>query len=483
MPTISAITYNEANSSVDITFNRLLYKGSGEIVITQSSIDFRVPAVLSKSKFDELYNAADTADRAILANSYRWGTNGAKADGSPDLDGKYILHFGLNTNNPAVVSAYQNAGGHQIRLPINSSSAVINGQVLQCKVQLAVRGASYSITIPSALVVDALGQPNAADASNTVLVSGVEAPVIRIEKRSETLARTAVGNPVRAIQSMTAQVKMDCTTPGVSIRYTVASVDYAMVGLDENLTTTTRITNPPVGAQGPAPEPTNPTLISTLYATPFNIGNAASTITGQKFRIKAIGFKSGSSSELAQESAFRSILRFNNNRAYVMPDYAGGNLNGTVPAGSNDSSNLTSPEQLWVRGGDGISGSTLTPGFPLAWDPNNLQGVRLMSALDASNWYWVTWEVTATAYVTLLWGTTPYNPNEAINLAEAQMGPWRWGWLKNGYTPFKEYFALYPGECRELVTAGYGTVDGIGRGDIQFGTAADGGVQFRPGVY
>jgi hypothetical protein len=118
---------------------------------------------------------------------------------------------------------------------------------------------------------------------------------------------------------------------------------------------------------------------------------------------------------------------------------------------------------MWLRGGDGISGSNLTPGFPLSWGGDG--GVRLMSTntpadlLNANVWYWITWNVNTTAYFRFIAGTTiaPYN------LSDVQQGPKRWSMGKNRWTFQYDKFGLHPGGSismnRQTFVQGQATMD------------------------
>ncbi len=93
--------------------------------------------------------------------------------------------------------------------------------------------------------------------------------------------------------------------------------------------------------------------------------------------------------------------------------------------------------QLWLRGGDSKNGDSLTPGFPLSWDENDYDGIRLMTP-DGNNWYWISWEVNATAYFHFIAGTT-------TTATEAENGPLDWSWSKDTWSFQQDKYPLHPG--------------------------------------
>ncbi len=456
-----------SGSTLTLTFDRAVKKGSGSLRLVQAAAGYRTPIAMTEAEWDEVCNKADAAALATLTASYTRGTNGATAAGVSDTSAKYVLNFGLDSDNASLVTLFRSAAieDHVVSVPVVSGLVSVPSTpgtqvvfTLTGAYALPTLGALYWLEIPQGLVVDAYSNQNPASANDySVRPAGVEPPVIRIQKSRETLALNA--GVVRATQPLEADVKLDCRTPGAEIRYETTEAWNNSLPIDP------AIDDVPYGS-GPRPTPTAvpaapavPGAGSTLYSGSFTIGDALDREQGLKYRIRARALYSGTWSVDAWEIAYRSVLRMNND--------GGDTLN---PSAADGYSN-TLVEQPWIRGGDQVTGSVLTPGFPLSWDITDYAGIRMMT-LDSGNiWYWVSWDIGTTAYVGLLLGTTPTDPVEATNY-----GPKTWGWGKNAWVPFKEFFPLFPGESRTLQTGIYE----LGRGGFDFATTTQGGTTTRP---
>jgi len=176
-----------------------------------------------------------------------------------------------------------------------------------------------------------------------------------------------------------------------------------------------------------------PNSSSTAYSNPFSIGSS-NNVDGLLYGIRAESVN-GSYTAAAYEKAARSIITFNN----VTAADNWGTLNTLA-------TNLARELHLWLRGGDGLSGSSLTPGFPLSWSDQDRAGARLMTKDGATNnWYWITWEVSSQAYFHFLAGTTS-------SAAETANGPHNWAWGKNRWAFQYAEFPLYAGSSLVFTT-------------------------------
>jgi len=233
-------------------------------------------------------------------------------------------------------------------------------------------------------------------------------------------------------QPLNAEVKINCQTPGATITYT-------------STPTTTTPNSGPFGLKtdnnGRHPVPptvTMPGTSSTSYTDPFPLGSANNT-DGLLYGIRAQAAKSGSTSEPAYEKAARSVIRFNN-IASAKNWSNNDNLTNQAAAKAREL-------HLWLRGGDGLSGSSLTPGFPLSWSDQDYTGARLMTKDGATNnWYWITWEISSQAYFHFVAGTTS-------TAAQAANGPHDWAWGKNAWAFQHAEFPLYAGGSLVFSTA------------------------------
>ncbi|MDR2448077.1 MAG: hypothetical protein LBD58_12455 [Treponema sp.] len=219
-------------------------------------------------------------------------------------------------------------------------------------------------------------------------------------------------NKIVAEQPLTARLRIDCRTPNAIINYTVNDNETSAIKTSE--------TTPPTAA-----EIVMPTTADLSYTGALTLGNASNKTSGFKYGIRATA-KKDNKEETAYEAAYRSAL---------------------IYAGISPQDNLGDGKivQIWVRGGDStLPGQNMTPGFPISWDESDYKGIRLMTK-DAAvgGWYWVTWELTAAAYVHFIEGSTPESASEAEN------GPLRWKWSKNAWTFMYAHFPLFPGENRK----------------------------------
>jgi len=450
-----------------ITFDRPIYKGTGSVTLTQDATNYRVPAVMSAAAYDKVYLRADAAQRATLSARYSWTTNGASSTGTPDLDGKFVLNYTYNGDDADLIAIFRDpdVAYHVVTVPVVSSAAKIVGQTLEITLAdsyaLPVLGADYAVAIPAGIAIDEISQGNAAR-NDTVTPAGAEKPVIRVDKKSESLVAGTVNGSaaVVASQPLETKYKIECATPGATIRYAMNTAYRDTIEIQPG--------NPLPAKPTALNNLTIPTesAITTSYTlgTEFTLGSTANLTRGYKYAIAARATKDGVNSLIAYETAFRSVLRFVNNG------------NGTTGITIHDY-DATRAEMVYVRGGDGVSGSTATPAFPLSWDHGDFTGARMMTSTGTTTatnnvFYWVTWEINTTAYVGLVLGTVP-NLEAGVVPADAANGPIRWGWLYMGYVPFKEYFPVFPGESRTLVSTqgnDWSYYDGNPHGNIVFST-------------
>jgi len=129
-----------------------------------------------------------------LGTYYTVGTNGTDASGNPDLTEKYILNYGTDANNTTLVNVLGNNGAFKVTIPI-ASGAVSGSGTNALKIDLSstygyvlpVKGVNYTVTIPAGLVQDSLSNLLASSSTINVSNPGVNTPVIRIQKTSESI--------------------------------------------------------------------------------------------------------------------------------------------------------------------------------------------------------------------------------------------------------------------------------------------------------
>ena len=440
------------DSVLKITYDRDIVKNSsGTVVFTQSETDYRVPAVLSISEYNDL--------KVKLGNKidsyYEKGLNGATNCGddklTPDTQTKYILKFNTENNDTDLVNLFRDNRLHIVEVPVyvsNVSVSESNSKILEIKLNgsyaLPVKGAEYSVKISENAVQDSVSNKNAEyTIPNPITAPGVEKPEIRIEKKGYTIEN--VGNLLTSNVVMPAQVgmKISCQTPGATIKY----------GKNER-TSTHVVINDCSSHKTKTDDVTVPTA-NEPYSDVITLGtevNSFAAAKGMKFAISAQASKGTSESEIAYEYAARTVLKF----------YIGNRYRNADGQGSNDQDNhgnfystkigaYVSQLTIWIIGGDSDSGGNTIDPFPLSWgDPSNFKMMKLDPGTDNNNpitkdketvrgkWYWITWDISAPTYHGFVAGDVP---------SDAQKnGPSIWYAGECFNTPLKSYYILYPGE-------------------------------------
>jgi hypothetical protein len=269
---------------------------------------------------------------------------------------------------------------------------------------------------------------------------------------SSSTMYTAVAN-----QHHRTEARIDTQTPNTEIRYAVGNVSTAPVGDsfkgDRN------------GApwfNGTHARPSYTTAMPAATALPTTANSSTSTFVlegnnrlgptadtnrdGYLYGIRAQARKTVNGTtynETAYEFAARSVVQYTN-------------FNATNNVGTlrSQARNMGETLQLWLRGGDNVSGANSTAGFPLSWDETDYSGIRLLTNMGATSssvdgngtWYWITWDVTADAFFHFIAGTT-FNTSTisgAINDV-VNNGAKRWAWAKNKWVFQYRQFVLYPG--------------------------------------
>ena len=337
-----------------------------------------------------------------------------------------------------------------------------------------------------------------------VTIEGVSRPFIRVSKPQEKIQ---VRNPVNgtnqpryyvaaADRAGYAELRMDCRTPDSTVRYTQrdaatgnTNIAGTTAGNFWTYNNSNNINNAPsysgdpqtpTNAPGAAATPAAANGIATLTnyavfndsnfaydnATParriytkqgtIKVGPAPGTddlYQGYKLRIRAAGYKAGTTANIieTEEMVYRSVLTF------VGSGYSKGTGGATgVSADNGKNFDLAKGDQLWVRGGDTMSGTTI-PGYPLtpSDDFNRLgkerAGIRLMSIISGSTlnqaaWQWVTWDINAPAYINLYLGQDETSSAEMVY----QYGPKYFSTQKGNWTFAKPFYCMFQGEHRLL---------------------------------
>jgi hypothetical protein len=428
-------------TTLQIPFDREVSKGTGHIYITQSSTNYRVPAVMTEAQYNRFKNNVPNIDTYYIK-----GTNGFDGTNS-DTSTKYVLQYTYDPSSVPTTFSDAFLAAEQIKINVNAQavSLTTTGGKTTVNVRLSssnapqVPGATYTVALDAGLVSDTLGNSSAEGTSNVVL-RGVAKPFIRIKKTQDTIS-TRTGNNsttrITAAQPMQANARMDCRTPGSSIYYNTT---------DSTTNITANNLNPgTVPAAGGAPtQPAQPTNALTAYSAPITIGNnpaAIADVQGYKWRVRARAYANSTYSADSEEVAYRTVITYQ--------------VRGNMTAGDGEQI-LGDGDQIWIRGGDAI-GSSSIPGFPFTWEDDwgNLEkkraGIRLMTKTDtttnlnnASIWKYVTWDLSATAYIDFIMGHDTASDANVL----WQFGPINWAYQRAGWTSYKTSYPIYPGEHR-----------------------------------
>jgi len=412
---------DEWTGTISLRFNRAVSKGSGNITITQNTTGYRLPAVLTDAQSAKYKSARN------FNTFYTRGTNGS-AGGAVDTSTKWILRYDQatvvtpnNTGTAIQQLAYDFHLAETVTIPVSSEDITITGtgnDTLTINIlgsnALSVLGAAYNITYDANIVQDSLGYRWPASAqqqytNGTTPNNGgtieINRPFVRIDKRinEDRITGNTDGNLSKPHLSasysrvLTTTARLDCRTPNSIVRYTGAGTEYTATGvtgmggweMTNTTTTASNWVNNTSANDGTDNNnintmPTQPTLAAatggTVYDNFTGTGNATlipigtANEQGYIWRVSARSRDSSSgsiNSDQYEEMAFRTVLTY---QLDGMPS-----LNGTY------GQNPKSGDQLWIRGGDAVSSSSV-PGFPLTWDDDFAKlnaearraGVRLM---------------------------------------------------------------------------------------------------------
>jgi len=480
-------------TTLEIPFNHSISKGSGNITIKQiqgsGATAYRLPAVLTESQYDRFRSIAG------FDTYYTKGTNGynytsASVQGA-NTTAKYVMNYQYNPNRSVIDDNSAFTGDRHIPteffddfreeekiiINVNAQIVEVSGSVLKVRLTGSsapqVPGASYAVTYSGGLVVDSLGNDSAPGNYTgepgdqpAITLGGIAKPFVRIKKDQDTISinDTINGNTPRltAVQPQYAYVRMDCRTPDTSIQYGAKEITYAVTGVNWSLASGPNTTNTTVTPNATTPPtilatPPNPNTV-TGGTNPANLQIGNNTIQGYRWWVRAKAVKGAVESDISDEMAYRTAI------TYVTVGMAD-------TADTVAHTRLTDGDQIWIRGGDAISSSTI-PGFPFTWgddftsllNSKKRAGIRLMTktnntdALNSSTWNLLTWEMNATAYIDIIRGKEEAETVGGVSFTTSsvqqawQYGPRRWSNQRGGWTFEKLKYPINPGEYRWLST-------------------------------
>ena len=437
----------DENVKLNITFDRVVSKGSGNIELTISKDDFLIPTVLTESEYNDILVKIPT-----LEEYYKPGLNGAtkKNDNTltPDTTKKYILDFAKDNNDTDLKDKFINAGLNKVVIPMYSSAVSVTESSiivdLTGEYKLPVKGAEYSITIPAGAVKDSVGNTNVEYApKDKLLAPGVEKPEIRIQKKDYEISWKN-----NVVTTQNAKVEMPETasrTPNATIKYFANLKASAEVKVNDVVYHNTKTSDATVK------EPTN----SYEQNTEVTIGSEISTgywktkfdnAKGLKIAIAAQSQKNSATSH-SYEYAARTVLKFEISSGDGYDDSQG---NAETEIIENGIKLKIEDLQIWVTGGDSPSGGNSIEPFPMSWgDFSKFKLMKYDSGKESGKvrgkWYWITWDLSAPAYHGFVAGDVPADAQEA--------GPTTYYAGECSWNPLKSYYILYPGETLRMQLA------------------------------
>ncbi len=464
-PTIAdgKITLVEENGKpvLKVEFDRNVTKMSGTITITQdtSGGKYHVPTVLSSEEYNELASnstpVGNTTVQSIIQGAYKKGVNGASYSISGDetiwtndVTAKYVLKFDIDDTEDSttkLVSAFKAANKHKVSIPVVADEVTLVNNDKTLKIDLSatyklpVKGADYTVNIPASIVADEVQNTNN-QKSATITVSGVEKPVIRLNKEQSKYTITGAGNTASAnanmVPAQTIGMRIDCQSPEVEIKYTATPQTSEQVPV--NLKDTpfdTKTSDPAV----PDSADEDYTYNEEITLAEDYLVDSYDNATGLKIVIMATAKNTDTEeTATAYEYAARTVLKFNIDSYWSVHNQQNFSEDGLQ----------TKELKVWVMGGDSPYGGNSKDPFPLSWsDPGSwfLMNGGFSSDDMKSQWYVVSWDISSATYHGFAIGTVPGDA--------ATMGPDEWYPGENSWTSQKANYVLYPGETLLMDTA------------------------------
>lgn len=467
VPKVANIEFNESEKKLTITYDKPVAKGSGKVTIIQQKTENgksgngvdRVPVVLSESEGRTLFGKSPD-----LEQYYELTTNGADSNFKADLTSKYVLKYKYNSSDSEIISAYEKTEAHILSQDVRAQGVSIDSTdkivTITFNSPLPCKGAKYKITVPTGFMQDKNGGSEfkaTGDSSKTITASGVEKPVIRINKGTTTFESDQVKQP------LTAEFKVDCETPGVSLKYeykvytrnalavrgrgtNTAPIyfNYKTNSAEHFNRTSGKVTEITKGGTGEDRYVNFP--YEGIKRTEDNNANAnpKSITIGDKITIGDEGYwqkgmeyniTATADSVKSYSVAYRTVVE----------------INGTRP-GNDNNEIINGEDKIFIIGGDSPSGSNTIQGFPTTWDISNAEPTKRFTEIDDVNeiviyntntpekdnkgrmvYYFISWAITKDYYFMHLRGkASTNNPNVPTGYATM---------AQNSYI---SYFAEYP---------------------------------------
>ena len=477
-PTYQSYALSADNQTLTITFNRDISKISSTKEIRLEMTDtYKAPTVFTETQYSKLpatiKNATFTKDE-VSKKYYTEGINGAyKATTlTPDTTKKYILDFDIDDTDETLIGLFKAKDKDKVIVPLYSSNITASGNKLTVKLtgsyEIPVKGATYKLVIPSEIVQDNVQNQNHEGTTESpireisgIIANGVEKPIIRIQKKDQTISSTGSAKDATVEMPSTAKMKITCQTSVAEITWVKKEEPSAVKTIKDAKThgksdlTTADVKIPITGL--------------TVYNAEQTLGSTISNYagaTGLKIAIvaKATTYTDANkqtqkAQETSYEYAARTVLKFDLNTN-------GYDTNGGYAVASDISNDVHLYNlPVWVQGGDSPAGGNTVAGFPISWDDCSTfklmkcDGTAFSSDGSWQNehtyWYWVTWDLSSVCYTGFAVGNVP--SDAATN--NGKKGPKHWYVGECSWAAVKQNTALYPGETLVL------SLDGVDNND------------------
>ncbi|MBO6219382.1 MAG: hypothetical protein J6I53_00090 [Treponema sp.] len=458
-PTVQSVELKGEGSAaiLKITFDREITKLSGNITFTQDTSSYRVPAVLTASE----YNSIPTAAQSSYSKGMNGATLGSDSTLTNDTSTKYVLDYTKDIDDSTLVGYFTAANLHVVSIPIVASAVEANGTVLTATLgstyTLPTKGATYTLSIPANAVTDEAQNNNeeyTTDGTSSkphLVAEGVESPEIRINKESQKITISNANTPTTTASvntPATANMKISCRTPGATIYY-AKTTDANAKSATSTVNTTITVSQTAKPKVSSLPTYSSSTAV-TLTGTLGTAVSSYDTATGMKYAIAAYAKKDSYESDKSYEYATRTVLKLN------ISAYGQGSSQCAYSDASDVTENGTTLTygklRIWIQGGDATSGGNSLDPFPLSWGEST--NFKLMEGSHTGNsmqgyYYWVTWDLNATAYHGFVLGNVH-------DFGTSGIGPSIYYATDCGWTKYKSSYPLYPGETLEMITSYYG---------------------------
>lgn len=452
VPEVETVRFID-EKTLEIKYNKQVAKGSGEVTIIQQKtaggegVD-KVPALLTESEGRTLF-----AKNSRLKDCYELTTNGADNNFKADLTSKYVLKYNLDSSDTNVISAYEATSAYKLSQDVRAQGVSIDTtdyKTVKVKFNspLPCKGATYKLEVPKGFMQDKNGGSTfpASGVSKEITASGVEKPVIRINKGT-----TTVGADYKAKQPLTAEFKVDCETPEVTLQYKFVEYTrnlFTVVGNGTNAGPD--ITPPDRNKDTKTPNYKNNTFKDCNGDELPTLGDNDNYQKGLEYNITAKAEK-GNFSEEANAVAYRTTIEI---LTVTMPDKNTEKDKDKPKWNIPNSGNLDASKGcgLFIRGGDVASGSNITQGLPTNWDITDNEKTCLLTE-NGNNYHFTTWAITTDYYFMFLAGLMDTKTISKNNSNGISQGPYCGIFAQNSWVSFYKNYPVPPGGYVQIQNA------------------------------